>query len=221
MHPLEYISKKFEINLNQHPPIEIEKINRSIMAETLCELGLNKGAEIGVAQGKHSELLCQKNPDLELYCIDVWEGYDGYTEYANRIDKYYIEAQERLALYNNRTHFIKKFSMDAVKDFEDKSLDFVYIDGAHDLKNVVCDIVEWTKKVKIGGIVYGHDYERRFDSPRSIVHVKDAVDSYMYDYGIKPWFVLGQGGNHSDGLYQEGVRSWMFVRQEKDRYNEE
>jgi hypothetical protein len=220
MNPIDYFAKRFGLDLEQKPPIEILKINRQIMAECLKDLEMNKGAEIGVAQGKHSELLLKTNPDLVLYCVDVWEPYRGYVEYSDRINKYCEEAKARLADYilEYRCHMIKNFSMDAVTSFKDRSLDFVYIDGAHDLKSVVCDIVEWTKKVRIGGIVYGHDYQRRFDSERSIIHVKDAVDSYMYDYGISPWFVLGEGGNNSDGLYKEGVRSWMFIRQEKDRY---
>ena len=217
MNELDYIINKFNILLKK-PPIEILEVNRAIMAKTIYELGYKVGVEIGVAQGKHSELLLQSNPNLKLFSVDIWERYEGYKEYANRIDKYYLEAQERLKPFGNRSLLRKDYSMNVVKNFEDFSLDFVYIDGAHDLMSAVCDIVSWSKKVRVGGMVYGHDYERRFDSPRSIVHVRDAVDAYMYDYGINPWFILGMGGNHSDGLYREGVRSWMYIRQEKDRY---
>ncbi len=48
--------------------------------------------------------------------------------------------------------------MDALEDFEDNSLDFVYIDGDHNFKHISEDIYEWTKKVRSGGIVSGHDY---------------------------------------------------------------
>jgi predicted O-methyltransferase YrrM len=140
---LEYITQKFDLNLNQKSPIEILKINRTIMAQTLNELGFRVGAEIGVAQGNHSKLLCENIPRLHLYCIDIWEKYPGYNEYTDRIDRYYLEAKNKLANYD--CSFIKKFSMDAAKDFENYSLDFVYIDGAHDLKNVVDDLCIWTK----------------------------------------------------------------------------
>ena len=214
---LEYIAKKFDLNLFQRDmPIEIEKINRTIMAKTLYELGLIVGAEIGTAQGYHAELLCKNIPGVELYCVDVWQPYAGYIEYVDRIDRYFIEAKTRLAKYD--THIIQKLSMDAVHDFEDNSLDFVYIDGAHDFKNVAMDLCEWSKKVRPGGVVFGHDYKRnaRPRKPRFVVHVKDVVQAYMYSHDIKPWFALGGKSRHSDGMFNEGGQSWMFVRQEGD-----
>src|SRR3990167_7181953 len=97
---LEYISAKIGVNLERKPPIEIPNINRKIMAETLGELGLITGAEIGVAQGFHAKLLFENIPALKLYAVDVWEPYIGYCEYVDRIDRYYREAQQRLCLYN-------------------------------------------------------------------------------------------------------------------------
>jgi len=208
---LEYIAAKFGVNINERPPILIPNINRPIMAATLAELGFRIGAEIGVARGEHAEILCKANPDLKLYCVDIWETYPGYDEYDDRIDRYYQYAQR--ILYPYECEFIKKFSMDAVKDFLDGSLDFVYIDGAHDFQSVANDLCEWTKKVRIGGIVFGHDFHR---STRFIVDVKDVVPAYCYAKRIRPWFVLGENG-HRDDLYREGVQSWMFVRQESDK----
>ncbi len=209
---LEYLARKYELDLSPKPPIAIEQTNRTIMAQTLAELGFTVGAEIGVAQGHHSLVLCQNIPGLHLYAVDVWEPYDGYYEYQDRITRYHQEAIERLAGYN--VTYVQKYSMDAVKDFADGSLDFVYIDGAHDFRNVVDDLCEWSKKVKVGGIVYGHDYKRRHDV--YVIEVKDAVQAFCYTKGIRPWFVLGQPGNHVDGKFREGGQSWMFVRQEGD-----
>jgi predicted O-methyltransferase YrrM len=46
----------------------------------------------------------------------------------------------------------------AADDFLDNSLDFVYIDAGHRFDDVVQDIIKWTKKVRKGGIISGHDY---------------------------------------------------------------
>jgi predicted O-methyltransferase YrrM len=100
--------------------------------------------------------------------------------------------------------------MDAVQDFQDKDLDFVYIDGAHDFKSVADDICEWERKVRPGGIVFGHDYKRS-TNPLVRTHVHDVVGAYAYALMIVPWFVLGETG-HPDGLYREGTRSWMWVK---------
>ena len=208
MDTLKYIIEKFNLGLNHKPPIEIPNINRTIMAQTLYELEFKIGAEIGVAAGEHAETLCKNNPNLTLYCIDAWQYYHGYLDFlGEKLEKFYGEAQSRLAPYN--CILIKKFSMDAVKDFEDSSLDFVYIDGAHDFKNVADDVCEWTKKVKIGGIVFGHDFKR--SKSNYLNAVKDVVPAYCYQYKINPWFILGTKGR-SDGMFKEGTQSWMFIK---------
>lgn len=209
MDTLSYIVEKFSLDITQRPPVEILPINRRIMAQLLNELRFTTGAEIGVAKGEHAEILSQEIDGLNLYCIDPWEGYSGYTDYLDgRLKGFYTQAQDRLAPYNCR--LIKDYSMNAVKQFENDSLDFVYIDGAHDLRSVIDDMTEWHKKVKPGGILYGHDFKRS-KNPRFKCHVVDAVQAYTYAHGIRPWFVLGERG-HNDGVYREGTRAWMFVK---------
>lgn len=51
---LKYIIKRFELDISGKPPIEIHKINRTIMAKTLGELTFKEGAEVGVAEGYHA-----------------------------------------------------------------------------------------------------------------------------------------------------------------------
>ena len=53
---------------------------------------------------------------------------------------------------------IRKASVDVAKDFEDRSLDVVFIDANHDYIEVKKDIEAWLPKVKFGGIISGHDY---------------------------------------------------------------
>jgi predicted O-methyltransferase YrrM len=205
---LEYIGRKFELDFSQKSPIPIYKINREIMAQTLAELNLNLGVEVGVHRGLHAEILCKNNPNIKLYGIDAWQKYSGYHDYSEaNISHAHREAIQRLAPYN--CELIEEFSMDAVQNFKTQSLDFVYIDGAHDFKNVAMDIFEWTRRVRIGGVVYGHDFKR--SKGNYLNAVKDVVPAYIYQYGIRPWFILGQTG-HNDGLYREGMQSWMFVR---------
>lgn len=212
---LEYIGKKFDIDVTLKPPIEIQKINRTIMAQTLAELDLKVGVEVGVARGDHSLILCQNIPGLKLYGVDAWKNYRGYEEYDENMELYRQQAMEKLKPYD--VTLIRKFSMEAVEMFTIGELDFVYIDAAHDFKHVAEDVFEWSRKVRIGGIVFGHDFERK-NPPKNkfAVHVKDVISSYTYALGVRPWFILGMDGVHRDGSFKEGVRSWMFVRQEDD-----
>jgi predicted O-methyltransferase YrrM len=211
---LDFIFNRFGLDKSARSPLEIRGINRTIMAKILGELKFKFGAEIGVAQGNHAATLCEQNPGVKLYCVDIWDSYPGYHDYANKIKRYFEEAKAKLAPFD--VVIIKKFSMDAVKDFPDESLDFVYIDGAHDFKNVADDICEWTKKVRIGGIVFGHDYERSRDTGgRHPVDVKDVVQAYIYSHSMSPWFVLTN--DIRDPMFGKDNPGWLFVRQKTDR----
>jgi predicted O-methyltransferase YrrM len=64
-------------------------------------------------------------------------------------------------------------STEAATQFEDRSLDFVFIDASHEYRKVNLDIDAWLPKVKAGGILAGHDYDP--DHPQVI----RAVDEHF------------------------------------------
>ena len=74
--------------------------------------------------------------------------------------------------------------MNAVKEIPELSLDFIHIDGNHDSDFVIQDLTEWSKRVRPGGIISGHDY---YTGKRG--EVKDAVDIYVRENKIKHWFL--------------------------------
>lgn len=212
-HTLDYIIKKFELIVVKKQPTYIPNINRTIMLQTLRELDFKVGAEIGTQRGVHAELMLRLIPGLHLYCIDAWENYPRYRDFTRSLPHEYERAKALLAPYPECA-LIRKFSMDAVGDFEDNSLDFVYIDAAHDFKHVAEDVCEWARKVRVEGVVFGHDFKRPVGD--YVCNVKDVIPGYCYAHNINPWFVLGQTGKN-DGMYREGTQSWMFVRQETDK----
>lgn len=184
-------------------PIEIPNANRDDLAKLFSELGFKIGAEVGVERGVYSERICQSNPGVKLYCVDSWKIYDECPEYHDQdlLDKYYNEAKDRLAPYN--CIFVKKSSLDAVKNLAPGSLDFVYIDANHKFDYTMNDIIEWSKIIKPGGILSGHDYV-----PRSMYHktsygVIEATNAYAAAHQIRPWFVL----------FGERSGSWFWVKQ--------
>ena len=208
MNALDYIANKYRLDLTARSPIEISNIGRDDLARLFAELGYTRGAEIGVEQGLYSEILCKANPKLHLYCIDAWTAYSGYREYVTqaKIDQFYAISRERLSAYN--CELIGKFSIDAVNDFKDGSLDFVFIDGNHTFMHVVQDITLWSRKVRAGGIVSGHDYIRRRPTQ---THVVEAVNGYTSSYSIHPWFLLGTRAK-TLGQVRDKARSWMWVK---------
>jgi len=62
--------------------------------------------------------------------------------------------------------------------YENKSIDFVYIDGCHCPKCVDKDIRAWLPKMKPTGIIAGHDYSHVFPG------VKKAVNKYFKKFEV-------------------------------------
>lgn len=179
------------------------------MALLFAELGFRSGVEVGTWRGQFAEVLLISNPALHLYCVDLWKTYDGYTEFTDQKvqDESYRMAQRRIAPYNCK--LMRMSSLEGMTHFKDGSLDFVYIDANHDFPSVVADIHGWLPKVRVGGILSGHDYRKW--TPRHAMHVCEAVNGYTTAYGIEPWFVLGRDAIIA-GEIREKHRSWMWVK---------
>ncbi len=202
---------------HRSPPLEIPDFGRNQLAGLFRELGFTTGAEVGVKRGEYSEVLCKANPNLHLYCVDAWTAYEGYRlNHQRGMDQYFAEATKRMKPFN--CTLIRKFSIDAARDFEDRSLDFVYIDAAHDFVNVVNDLDVWTKKVRPGGLICGHDYIKRGMGPTTFgkanknFHVQEAVDAYTLAFRIDPFFVLGRK-EIVEGEIRDSIRSFMWVNE--------
>lgn len=198
---LGYFAKKYNLNFKDPSPITIARMSRGTLAQDFAGLGFRKGVEIGVQGGKFTSKLGLLNPEAKIYGIDPWLEYPdvGIPGKQEDQDSGYELAKSKVPA--NCT-LIRKKSMDALDDFADSSLDFVYIDGNHIFSYVANDIFEWTKKVRSGGIISGHDYRRYY--PRSFIHVFQVVNAYTHAYGIAPWFLTDNS--------TENVRSWFWVK---------
>jgi hypothetical protein len=70
MDALTFVATKYGLNLHARSPIEIPNVGRDDLARLFHLLGFQRGVEIGVEQGLFSEVLCQQNPGVELFCVD-------------------------------------------------------------------------------------------------------------------------------------------------------
>jgi len=213
MNTYKYILKKYNLHPKDDYFIEIPDMGRGNLAELFAELGFTKGAEIGVEEGAYSEILCKVNPKLHLFCIDPWspsayepEEIESHDK-QNFFDEKYELSRKRLALYN--CTILRKTSMEAIKDFPDGCLDFVYIDGNHDFINIAKDLHYWLKKIRIGGIISGHDFAN-FPS-KKYNHVKKVVEVYARCYHTFPYFIAGTD-NAEGTQIRDKYRSWFWVK---------
>lgn len=184
-----------------------KNFKRRHLAEYFGMKGFNNGVEIGVCHGTFSKVLCDSNPKLLLKSIDpyvpVFEDPRTIKIGAKKQEELFKQASKLLKSSN--CEIIKKTSSEAVSSFDNESIDFVYIDGSHEFDYVMTDIIEWTRKVRKGGIVAGHDYCKNYED------VKTAVNTYADIHGIETVF-----------LTDEKTPSWWFVkpRDEKDTISE-
>ena len=111
---------------------------------------------------------------------------------------------------------IRKTSADALGEIGDESLDFVYIDANHDFPNFIFDLHNWSKKVKMGGIISGHDYT--IFSFKKHNHVKRALDAYARSYRMIPLFIVG-AFEYIPGFIRDRYRSWFWVKTPQLKFN--
>lgn len=192
-------------------PAEIPDCTRDDLPQFFVEMGYKTGVEVGVDKGEFSEKFCKSG--LKLYAIDPWQYDNDYIDRHSqeKLDSFYENTKKLLSPYPTCT-VIRKNSMHAVGDFADESLDFVYIDANHQLKYVIEDLVEWSKKIRAGGCISGHDYI--YTNPRTqagICHVIYAVNAYTQAYKIRNWYLLGETKNEPDEK-RDSWRSWMWIK---------
>ena len=192
-------------------PFEIPDCSRDDLPQFFVDMGYKVGVEIGVYKGQFSEKFCQAG--LTLYAIDPWKIYKGFSNPRGqeRLDFQYEHTKQVLAPYPN-CKIIRKTSMEAVEDFDDESLDFVYIDANHEFRYIAEDLYEWTKKVRKGGIVSGDDYFFvKTGTGAQIWHVGYVLKAYIGAYGISNWYLIGRKDTLK-GEKRDKWRSWMFFK---------
>jgi len=209
------IKAGLDLPADKNGRVEIPNTKRRQFPDFFHELGFKTGVEIGVYKGQFTRFLLKRG--AKVFAVDPWLEYADYGDpsvhFQSRQNEIYESAKQRLSGYPN-CEIVRKTSMEAVKDFEDNSLDFVYIDGHHGFKYVTEDIYEWSKKVKSGGIVSGHDYAMKETKPGSpyVLQVKFVIDAYVKAFKIKKWYVLGRS-EKVEGEYRDQYRSWMWFNQ--------
>jgi SAM-dependent methyltransferase len=203
---LNHICNKFDADPDKKELQGILCSRFTDIPELFHELGFKEGAEIGVLKGEYTKILCDAG--FKMHGIDAWSFYHTYRDFRKQHQLDEFERIARKTLWDSDCKIYKGWSDDIVDHFEDKSLDFVFIDGNHDFRHTTNDIDRWSRKVKPGGIVYGHDFQNYNNS--NFMHVKNVVPAYCDAYKLKPYFKLKNKGH---------ITCWMFVRPETFNYN--
>jgi len=194
-------------------PLEIADCARNNLPAFFVQMGYKTGAEIGVYRGEFTEEFCKVG--LTIFAVDPWMGYSGAgrSEKSQEMQEINLRhAAKRLSPYKN-CRLVRKTSIQALNDFADNSLDFVYIDGDHRFKAVAEDISEWYKKVKPGGIISGHDYFCTNPKANNVIcQVAPIVDAFIKTMQIADFYVFGKLEKEKQNSKGDTTLSWMFFK---------
>ena len=144
--------------------------------------------EIGPYTGTSTEIFATTNKFDVIYAVDPWRaGYDDNDELSDsdmvKVENIFDNIQTKYPCIRK----IKKSSVEAALQFDDNSLDFVYIDACHQYENVVEDINIWLPKVKHIGWLGGHDFSNGW--PRVKQAVLDTLGTPHHLFADGSWII--------------------------------
>ena len=184
---------------------------RTQFGELLAHLGLKGDAvEIGVAEGRNALSIIQSPQVERLYLIDSWKelpqkGDGGFPQDWHDINL--RVAQETLEPYKDKAIWLRGLSQDMIDSIPDDSLIFAYLDGDHSYQGCLGDLERIYKKVKVGGIIAGHDYINE------AYGVNKAVRYFVFEsegfYSMTDIHQTEEGGDDS-------MVSFWFIKKEED-----
>jgi len=203
---LKVITERYKIDPTLEGKIDLPVSRWHDFGHLLKALGYKKGVEVGVYKGVFIQTMASRATETEIIGVDAWTTYEGYKDYppGDLETVGYPQAIARAAKHPN-VKLIKGWSKDIAPTFEDGSVDFVYIDANHTYPCVKEDIGLWAPKVKVGGLVCGHDYFET-KNVRKLVEldfgVIKAVNEWVESQGIKHLFTTSL----------DPFPSWFFIQ---------
>jgi predicted O-methyltransferase YrrM len=136
----------------------------------------SKFVEVGTYEGKSTAYMAEQlklyNKEIEFYVVDIWKNYGQYLSFRRNMIQ--------LGL-NHLMKPIRAESTLAALQFQNESLDFVFLDADHRYSAIRADILSWLPKVKPNGILAGHDYSENCPG------VVKAINELFGYKNIKLW----------------------------------
>lgn len=119
--------------------------------------------EVGCWKGRSAAFMAveiaNSGKDIGFDCVDHWQGNAGRPDdpdvLAGRLFDVFLRNTAPARKWINP---LRLCSIEAAALNCDGSLDFVYLDAAHDYRSVQADIAAWLPKIKLGGMLAGDDY---------------------------------------------------------------
>eukprot|EP00928_Gymnodinium_smaydae_P019595 TRINITY_DN17527_c0_g1_i1.p1 TRINITY_DN17527_c0_g1~~TRINITY_DN17527_c0_g1_i1.p1 ORF type:complete len:457 (-),score=42.00 TRINITY_DN17527_c0_g1_i1:903-2111(-) len=152
--------------------------------------------EIGTRFADTALHLLDADPLLEWIGIDA---HPGAEEWAKKLLSRHLES--------GRASFMCRYSQDVTaQEIPYGSADIIFVDAAHNRASVQLDLAAWTPRVKVNGIVAGHDYGN--DAMPDVAQVVNSMLPVGTTLHMAPdhvyWFYVdnrsSMGGLEADSL---------------------
>jgi predicted O-methyltransferase YrrM len=156
--------------------------------------GYTRFVEVGCKEGRTTSHILKNVPNSHAIAIDPWitqeKSADPTKETYESWDFSKIEAQfwENIGENKDRCNMWRMTSQAAACVHCDQA-DLVFIDALHDYEHVKQDIKLWWPRVRLGGILSGHDFNHRWPGVEKAV----AESFNLMHVGVAPdsvWFVI-------------------------------
>lgn len=147
----------------ERPPSENHEARIVWAKKKIEEICPNKSAlmvEIGVWKADFGHGMLSQMPNLHWIGIDPFVIYDEKRRRMpnqNSWDAVFLRVQQKMRVFGERSELLRFSSQDAV-DLVPDGIDFLFIDGWHVYTQVMLEQELYVPKVRVGGIVSGHDY---------------------------------------------------------------
>jgi hypothetical protein len=178
--------------------------HRDALAKLANSLNLTgRAAELGVFRGEFSEANLNSWRGSHYVMVDLWNRSDcvsgnmSHCVYGNNVSDSGLAERSfdkmitgmRMKRGGSRFHnrdgsprfeMVQNSTTAAARLFDDESFDWIYLDATHTYTEAKRDLETWYPKVRIGGLVSGHDYQFMHQEIGAgyTFGVKDAVDEF-------------------------------------------
>ena len=169
--------------------------------------------ELGVYNGLSFFTFCQALVEHDIdgvaYGVDCWEGDEHTDAYDDSI--YRDVASHARDHYRGISYLLQMLFNDALRHFEDDSIDLLHIDGLHTYEAVREDFTNWYPKVKPGGIVLFHDVMARIKDFGAWKYFEELEreheDVFRFNHGFGLGVLRKPGGPEPDDVLLESLFS--------------
>jgi len=129
------------------------------LAKLINDKNYKSVIEIGTAYAGNAFHLLTHTDINSIVCIDPYLYYPAMPGFTcqGEYDTLFEFAKFRLLPSLKQVYFIRKTSREAINELG--PVDLIFLDGSHEYEDVKWECENYSKLVKPGGVLSGHDYD--------------------------------------------------------------